>query len=73
MIAEIGEKFDDLAGDEDTDLDDQFKHNLEYSLKLVRMQYSDPSLYIESKIHSRILRACFRGRQVGDEASQRRN
>ncbi len=71
MTTEIGEKFDDLAGDEEADLDDQFKHNLEYSLKLVKNAKILILLCIESKIHYRILRARIRGRQMGDEASQR--
>ena len=33
----LGEKFEDLPedGDDEADIDEQFKHHLEYSLKLV--------------------------------------
>jgi hypothetical protein len=37
LTVSLGEKFEDLAegGDYEADIDDQYKHHLEYSLKLV--------------------------------------
>ena len=52
----VGEKFEDLAegGDDEADIDDQYKHHLEYSLKLVTKDHSC-FLALESEVDPRVL------------------
>ena len=36
-VIPLGEKFEDLGAGEEDDIDDQYKHNLEFSMKIVSL------------------------------------
>ena len=55
LTISLGEKFEDLPedGDDEADIDEQFKHHLEFSLKLVTIRDGLTRLLVSYRIISR--------------------